>query len=60
MKKNNRKLSEPYKACYTYGQQYIFVKYEDDIKAIDLLLKGKMVRQAAILIDVSCNKFANK
>lgn len=58
--KNKRKM-ENYYACYTYktsfGYQYIYVIYEEDVKAIDLLLENSFQKQAVMLTDNRINFF---
>jgi hypothetical protein len=52
---------ENYSACYTYktsfGYQYIYVRYEEDVKAIDLLLENFFQKQAVLLADNKINFF---
>lgn len=62
MKKNivkNRRKKEGYAACYTYDGgtwvQYIYIKYADDVAAIDLLLEKNFERQAKFIFEPSCN-----
>ena len=58
--KNKRKREGHY-ACYTYessgGRQYIYVKYKEDVKGIDLLLENAMQKQALMLADNRINTF---
>ncbi|QKX07769.1 hypothetical protein HN014_22480 (plasmid) [Aquimarina sp. TRL1] len=46
---------EEYAAAYQYtssfAKQIIFVKHQDDVTTIDLLLKNKLDRQAVYIID---------
>ena len=57
----NKRKRESYGACYTYkasdGRQYIYVKYTEDVKAIDLLLENAMQKQALMLADNRINTF---
>lgn len=57
----NRRKRVNYYACYTYeasdGRQYIYVKYQEDVKAIDLLLENAMQKQALMLADNQVNTF---
>lgn len=62
MKKNKRKR-KGYVACYTYrssfGVQFIYIKFEDDSKAIDSLLESKFEKQAVLISDQSYNLILN-
>ena len=57
----NKRKKQNYSACYTYktsfGKQFIYVKYEDDVKAIDLLLEHSFQKQAVMLADHRINIF---
>ena len=57
----NKRKREGYHACYTYessgGRQYIYVKYKEDVKGIDLLLENAMQKQALMLADNRINTF---
>lgn len=57
----NKRKKQNYSACYTYktsfGKQYIYVKYEEDVKAIDLLLEHSFQKQAVMLTDNRINFF---
>jgi len=60
LSKNKQKPSG-YSACYTYkssfGVQLVYVKYDDDVKAIDLLLGAGLEKQAVVILDNNNNKF---
>jgi hypothetical protein len=57
----NKRKRQNYSACYTYktsfGYQYIYVKYEQDVRAIDLLLENSFQKQAVMLADHRINVF---